>query len=87
MPDQAAVGSHRLAGSDLIGQLVGAGTVVLDELVTESGLLPRLVQLCFAHPACNALHSSVLRLLRCAPLTCSRTHWPMRRALVGKLVA
>lgn len=71
-PQQAAVGSHRLAVAGLVAALLGAGSVVLDEAVACSGALPRLVHLCFAHPACNALHASALKLLRCAP-SCCRT--------------
>ena len=64
---QAAVGSHRLAVAEIAALLVGAGAVVLDEAVANTGIVPDLVHLCFAHPANNALHSCTLKLLRYAP--------------------
>lgn len=66
LPVQAAIGSHRLAVAEMGALLVGAGAVVLDEAVASTGITPRLVHLCFAHPANNALHAVTLKLLRCA---------------------
>ena len=86
---QAAVGSHRLEVASLVAALLGAGSVVLDEAVACSGALPRLVHLCFAHPACNALHAALLRLLQCAPLRtlpllCHYSaSWPKTSAFCG----
>lgn len=62
---QAAVGSHRLAAAKVASLLVSAGAVVLDEAVASTGIVPRLVHLCFAHPANNALHACILQLFTC----------------------
>jgi hypothetical protein len=58
------VGSHRLAVAEVTAQLIVAGAVILDEAIAKANIVPRLVQLCFAHPANNALHALTLKILR-----------------------
>ena len=79
------MGSHRLAVAGLVAALLGAGSVVLDEAVACSGALPRLVHLCFAHSACNALQASALKLLQCASSSSSHEHSCAQSALCAWL--
>ncbi|CAK0783391.1 hypothetical protein CVIRNUC_006590 [Coccomyxa viridis] len=67
-PDEAqtAVGTHRLGVAQILAQLTSAGALILDEAVAKTGMVPKLVQLCFAHQGNNALHSTVASLLRMA---------------------
>ena len=61
---QVAVGTHRLGVAQILAQLASARALVLDEAMAKTGMLPKLVQLCFTHPSNNALHSTVASLLR-----------------------
>ena len=64
---QIAVGTHRLGVAQILAQLTSAGALILDEAVANTGMVPKLVQLCFAHQGNNALHSTVASLLRYTP--------------------
>ena len=61
---QVAVGTHRLGVAQILGQLASARALVLDEAIAKTGMVPKLVQLCFTHQGNNALHSTIASLLR-----------------------
>lgn len=61
---QVAIGTHRLGVTQILAQLASARAWVLDEAVAKTGMVPKLVQLCFAHQGNNAIHSTVASLLR-----------------------
>jgi hypothetical protein len=69
---QIAIGTHRLGVAQIVAQLASAGALTLDEAIAKTGMVPKLVQLCFAHQGNNALHSTVASLLR--SVSCSRAH-------------
>ena len=71
---QTAVGTHRLGVAQILAQLTSAGALILDEAVAKTGMVPKLVQLCFAHQGNNALHSTVASLLRYPSPACNRPH-------------
>ena len=72
MSVQTAVGTHRLGVAQILAQLTSAGALILDEAVAKTGMVPKLVQLCFAHQGNNALHSTVASLLRYSSSSCNR---------------
>lgn len=61
---QIAIGTHRLGVAQIVAQMASAGALTLDEAIAKTGMVPKLVQLCFAHQGNNALHSTVGSLLR-----------------------